>query len=97
MWHSLFVALPFACAFIIAIFTIPIGYKGLVHSQFPPKGVKVYKPTKILRGWKGYIKSILHLLIPVLLILFSIWGYFQVDKMPHQVPENFDYGVCKVL
>jgi len=95
MWHSLFVGLPLFCAFIIGVVTVPIGYKGLMHGQFPPKGMKVYKPTKILRGWKGKVKSIFHLLIPTSLILFSVWGYFQVDKMPHEVPKDYDYNVCK--
>jgi len=95
MWHLLFVGLPLSCALMIGIVTVPIGYKGLVHKQFPPKGMKVYKPTKILRGWKGNVKSIFHLLMPTFLILFSVWGYFQVDKMPHDVPVDFDYSVCE--
>lgn len=95
MWYSLFVGLPLFCAFIIGVVTVPIGYKGLIHKQFPPKGMKVYRPTKILRGWKGNLKSIFHLLMPTLFILVSVWGYFQVDQMPHAVPENFDASVCK--
>lgn len=75
-------------------FTVPIGYKGLRHKQFPPKGIKVYKPTKVQRGWQASAKSILHLLIPASFVAISIWGYFQVDKMPHKVDENFDYSVC---
>ena len=50
MWYSLFVGIPLFCAFIIGIVTVPIGYKGIIHKQFPPKGMKVYKPTKILRS-----------------------------------------------
>jgi len=94
MWYSLFVGLPLFCALIIGVVTVPIGYKGVIHQQFPPKGMKVYKPTKILRGWKGNVKSIFHLLIPTFLILFAVWGYFQVDHLPHDVPEDFDYSVC---
>jgi hypothetical protein len=78
----------------IGIVTVPIGYKGIIHKQFPPKGMKVYKPTKILRGRRGNLKSVFYLLIPTFLILFSIWGYFQVDHMPHEVPEDFDYDAC---
>lgn len=95
LWYSLFVGLPLLSALMIGAFTVPIGYQGLTHQQFPPKGHKVYKPTKVLRGWKGNLKSIFHLLIPVFLVLFSIWGYFQVDQMPHEVPEDYDYSVCK--
>ena len=96
MWSSLFVGMPLLCAFIIGVVTVPIGYKGIIHKQFPPMGMKVYKPTKILRGWKGNLKSVFHLLIPTFFILFSIWGYFHVDQMPHEVPDNFDYSVCKI-
>jgi len=95
MWHSLFVGLPLFIALMIGIVTVPIGFKGLLHKQFPPKGFKVYKPTKILRGWKSKVKSIFHLLMPVFLIMFSVWGYFQVDEMPHEVPKDFDYSVCQ--
>ena len=96
MWYSLFVGLPLFCALMIGVFTAPIGYKGIIHKQFPPKGHKVYRPTKILRGWKGNVKSIFHLLIPIFFILFSVWGYFQVDKMPQKVPEDYDYSVCEI-
>ncbi|AGH80853.1 hypothetical protein PCNPT3_04555 [Psychromonas sp. CNPT3] len=95
MWYSIFVGLPLFIALMIGIVSVPIGYKGFIEKQFPPKGMKVYKPTKILRGWKANVKSMLHLLFPACLILFSVWGYFQVDKMPHDVPEDFDYIVCQ--
>jgi hypothetical protein len=95
LWHSIFVGIPLFCAVIIGVVTVPIGYKGIIQSQFPPKGMKVYKPTKILRGWKGNLKSLFHLLVPAFLVLLSICGYFQVEQMPHEVPEKFDYSVCK--
>ncbi|GGK80976.1 hypothetical protein [Amphritea balenae] len=95
MWYSIFVGLPLLTALMFGIALVPIGYKGLIDKQFPPKGMKVYKPTKILRGWKANVKSMFHLLFPVCLILFSVWGYFQADKMPHEVPKDFDYSVCK--
>ncbi|MBQ4832295.1 hypothetical protein J8L70_03485 [Pseudoalteromonas sp. MMG010] len=94
LWYSLFVGLPLLASLIIGVFTIPIGYKGLIEQQFPPQGMKVYRPTKIQRGWKGKVKSLSHLFIPLFFVSFAIWGYFQVDKMPHNVPDNFDYRVC---
>lgn len=96
MWYSLFVGLPLLCALIIGPFTVPIGYRGLVDKQFPPKGYKVYKPTKIVRGWKSKFKSLFLILIPVYLIFFSIWGYFQVDEMPNDIPKDFDFSVCEI-
>jgi len=97
MWYSVFVGFPLFTAMIISAVTVPVGYKGLIDGQFPPKGVKVYKPTKIDFGVKGKIKSIFLLLIPCFLIIISVWGSFQVDKMPLQVPDNFDYSVCDNL
>ncbi len=97
LWYSLFVGMPLLCAFIIGVVTVSIGYKGITQKQFPSKGMKVYKLTKILRGWKGDLKSAFHLSIPALLILLSIWGYFQVDKMPHEVGKGVNYSVCKSI
>lgn len=94
LWYALFVGLPLLSAFIIGIVTVPTGFKGLLHKQFPPKEMKVYKPTAIRRGWQGNLKSIFHLLVPALLILCAVWGYFQVGQMPHKVPADFDYSVC---
>ncbi len=74
---------------------MPIGCKGLIHKQFPPKGMKVYKPTKIIRGWRANVKSIFLLLIPIYLVLFSVWGYFQAADMLQEVPKVFDYSVCQ--
>ncbi len=95
LWYSLFVGLPLFCALLVGLPLIPIGIKGLRDKQFPPKGVKVYKPTKILRGWQADLKSIFHLFVPFFLVLFSLWGYFQVNEMPHKVPDNFDYSLCE--
>jgi uncharacterized membrane protein len=95
LWYSLFVGMPLLCAFIIGVFTVPVGYKGIVQKQFPPKGMKVYKPTKIYRGWNAKLRSVSYLLVPTFFILFSIWGYFQVDQLPHEVDKGFDYSVCE--
>tara|TARA_Y100000310_G_C20314399_1_gene637741 strand:- start:132 stop:596 length:465 start_codon:yes stop_codon:yes gene_type:complete len=95
MWYSLFVGIPIVCALIIGPFTFPVGYKGLIDEQFPPKGYKVFAPTKIVRGWKSKFKSIFLMSVPIFLILVSVWGYFQVNKMPQDVPKDFDYSVCE--
>ena len=97
MWYSVFVGFPLFSAMIISAVTVPVGYKGLIDGQFPPKGVKVYKPTKIDFGVKAKIKSIFLLLIPSFLIVITVWGFFQVDKMPQQESDNYDYSVCDSL
>lgn len=97
LWYSVFVGLPLLCAIVIGVVSIPLGIKGLRDKQFPPQGIKVYKPTKIMRGWKATVKSAMHLVIPIALILMSIWGIFQAGKMPVNVPDDFDYSSCKKL
>jgi len=94
LWYSILVGLPLFGAVFIGLFTLPIGIRGFMHGQFPPKGMKVLRPTKILTGWRANIKLTAHIFIPMFLIFFSIWGYFQVDEMPQKM-ENFDYSVCK--
>ncbi|WP_101230621.1 hypothetical protein [Colwellia sp. 75C3] len=94
LWNSMLVCLPLFGAISIGMFTLPLGIKGFMHGQFPPKGIKVLQPTKIIVGWRANIKSFIHIFVPVFLILFSIWGYFQVDEMPKKM-EGFDYSVCK--
>ena len=94
LWYFLFVGLPMFSAILIGAYTVPIGIKGLKHNQFPPKEMKVYKPTKIIRGWRANTKSLIHLLGPLLFVAFGIWGSFQVDNQPNS-PETFDYSICK--
>jgi len=83
--YSMFVGIPLFFAIWIGAIVIPIGINGLIQGQFPPKDLKVYKPTLIIRGWKAHIKSIFHLIFPVLFVALSIWGYFQVDDTYKEV------------
>lgn len=94
LWFSTFVGFPLLSAIFIGLFTLPVGIKGFMHGQFPPKGVKVLQPTKILTGWRANLKLTAHILIPLFFLFFSIWGYFQVDEMPN-IKDDFDYSVCK--
>lgn len=93
LWYALFVGIPLFCAFLTAISSVPIGIKGLRDKQFPPKGCKVYKPTKIVKGWHAKAKSLGFVFAPLLFVAVAIWGSFQVDTLPNE-PETFDYSVC---
>ncbi|WP_448565311.1 hypothetical protein [Thalassotalea ganghwensis] len=94
LWYGLFVGLPIICALFLGIFTVPIGIKSFCSEQFPPPGMKVFKPTKIRFGWQAKTIAFIHVFIPMLLLLVSFWGYFQVGEMPTD-DNNFDYRVCK--
>ncbi len=94
LWYSLFVGLPVFFSILVGCYSAPIGIKGLMSGQFPPKGVKVYKPTKIVRGRTSKIKSLAHLVSPLIFITIGIWGSFQIDNLPNS-PKIFDYNICK--
>ena len=94
LWYSLFVGMPLFCGLLFAIPSVPIGVRGLRDKQFPPKGFKVYKPTKILRGWRAKAKSLSYTFSALLFVALAIWGSFQVDVMPNE-PEAFDYSICE--
>lgn len=92
---SVFVGLPLIVGLLFFSIFARIGYQGLMHSQFPPPGAKVYKKTKILRGNRARIKSGCILAVPVLFLGLAIWGYFQMQSMPPVDIEQLDFSVCE--
>lgn len=94
LWYFIFVGLPLLSAFLIGIFSLPLGVKSLIHQQFPPKGFKVYKPTEIIKGNKAKMKAIGYMIAPLLFVLIGIWGYFQVNEMPIKSTTELDFSVC---
>ncbi|WP_394203697.1 hypothetical protein [Shewanella waksmanii] len=95
LWFSLLVILPLFCSIILALVLLPIGIKGLRYQQFPPPGVKVYRPTRIVNGHLAKLKSLCYILAPLVFVLMAIWGYFQLEHMPTDVPEDYDFSVCE--
>ncbi len=94
LWYSLFVGIPL----LVVLLSIPYDFiciRAIRQQQFPPQGMKVYKPTKIRRGWQANAQALFFLLITFCFIVFSVWGYFEAGKMPQEVPEDFDYSVCE--
>lgn len=81
LWFGLFVALPLCLAIACAI---TLGRTGLAvrrEGLYPPRGVKVFRPTRIRRGeaarWIGY----LHLLACAPLLATAVWGYGQATAL----------------
>ncbi len=64
-----------------AVLMLPLGVRGLIEGQFPPKGVKVFRSTVIQRGKLGTFKSLIHLLFPLLCFGFVVWGNGQIEPM----------------
>ncbi|MGI9947721.1 MULTISPECIES: hypothetical protein [Vibrio] len=79
--HILFFWMPLSVFLLTAVFLLPLGMRGLIEGQFPPKGVKVFRPTVIQRGMLGAFKSGVHLLLPVLCFGLAVWGSFQIEPM----------------
>ncbi|MCG9548964.1 hypothetical protein L1D27_11205 [Vibrio harveyi] len=79
--HILFFWMPLSMFLLTAVLMLPLGVRGLNEGQFPPKGVKVFRPTVIQRGKLGTFKSLIHLLLPLLCFGFVVWGNGQIEPM----------------
>ncbi|EMR35690.1 hypothetical protein [Vibrio harveyi] len=79
--HILFFWMPLSVFLLTAVLMLPLGAHGLIEGQFPPKGVKVFRPTVIQRGKLGTFKSLIHLLLPLLCFGFVVWGNGQIEPM----------------
>ncbi|MEZ9078994.1 hypothetical protein [Vibrio harveyi] len=79
--HILFFWMPLSMFLLSAVLMLPLGVRGLIEGQFPPKGVKVFRPTVIQRGKLGTFKSLIHLLLPLLCFGFVVWGNGQIEPM----------------
>ncbi|CAH1201492.1 conserved membrane hypothetical protein [Vibrio harveyi] len=79
--HILFFWMPLSVFLLSAVLMLPLGVRGLIEGQFPPKGVKVFRPTAIQRGKLGTFKSLIHLLLPLLCFGFVVWGNGQIEPM----------------
>ena len=79
--HILFFWMPLSVFLLSAVLMLPLGVRGLIEGQFPPKGVKVFRPTVIQRGKLGTFKSLIHLLLPLLCFGFVVWGNGQIEPM----------------
>ncbi|WP_051300166.1 hypothetical protein [Methylobacter luteus] len=95
LWAGLFVGLPIFFGLLIGACTVWPGIKTLKQGQYPPKGSKVFKPTKILRGKAATFRGLRLLLAPCLFVAIAIWGAFQVPRMPKENSMKLDYSVCK--
>ncbi len=94
LWLSMFVGIPMFCAMTIAIALLPTGYKTLRDKQYPPIGNKVFQKTKIVKGNKAKFKGWMHLLSPLIFVLFACWGYLQVEQMPTDTDGKLDHSLC---
>ncbi|MGF1736186.1 hypothetical protein [Photobacterium satsumensis] len=81
LWHIAFVGIPLSAWLLASLVMLPIGIRGLRDKQFPPKSMKVFKPTVICRGMVGKVKSTAFFIVPTLMLFISVWGYAQAEKL----------------
>ncbi|WP_274883780.1 hypothetical protein [Vibrio harveyi] len=92
--HILFFWMPLSVFLLSAVLMLPLGVRGLIEGQFPPKGVKVFRPTAIQRGKLGTLKSLVHLLFPLLCFGFVVWGNGQIEPMVEMFQSNQGISSC---
>lgn len=92
--HILFFWMPLSVFLLSAVLMLPLGVRGLIEGQFPPKGVKVFRPTVIQRGKLGTFKSLIHLLFPLLCFGFVVWGNSQIEPMMEMFQSNQGISNC---
>lgn len=92
--HILFFWMPLSVFLLTAVLMLPLGVRGLIEGQFPPKGVKVFRPTAIQRGKLGTLKSLVHLLFPLLCFGFVVWGNSQIEPLVEMFQSNQGISSC---
>jgi len=81
VWNLMFFWYPFLMFVLTVVLMLPLGIRGFIEGQFPPRGVKVYKPTVIRRGAQGVFFSVVHIVLPGTAFGVTVWGHFQIDIM----------------
>jgi len=95
VFYTLFVGLPVFLALCAMLLFSRRGLKILRDRQFPYKGEKVFRPTKIKRGRAASIIGWQHILAPLVFVAIAIWGGFQARELVRNVdPSKFDRSQC---
>lgn len=95
-WHLFIVGIPLSITLILAITVLPLGIRGLREGQFPPKGMKVFKPTPIRKDWKGKLQSTLLVALPISSLLVCLWGYLHMHELPEVDITQFAPATCQI-
>lgn len=92
-WYLVMVGVPLF-AFTMSWILIPRGIAGIRERRFPPKAVKVYRPTKVKTGFLAWLISAMHLLIPFVFLILAAWGYLQAAHFPTFNKQALDLNLC---
>ena len=95
LWYGLFVGIPLsATVFFIAALGWR-GYKILRDGQVPPLNEKVYRPTRIRRGFKAKMVGYIHMLAFLPPLALTIWGGFQADELSSTTLSKAKVDACE--
>ncbi len=95
LWYGLFVGLPLLIFVIFAGFGWPNGLKVLRDGQYPAKGKKVFRPTKIQYGTKAKFIGWLQLLAPLVCLALAVWGGGQAQELTAMPVKASAYDLCQ--
>ena len=92
LWYGLFVGIPLQVAVLFIATVGWRGYKILRDGQVPPFNEKVFRPTRIRRGFKAKMIGYINLLAVFPPIALTIWGGFQAEELSSKTRSKVD--VC---
>ena len=81
VWLILLCGIPSLFALLLFLFLFPIGFRSWRDKQFPPRGMKVYRPTRIQYGLLGRIRTWVAMIVPVVVLAAAVWGGLQAQGM----------------
>ena len=79
--RGLFVGLPAAVALMLGLTFGRRGLRILAQEQVPPRGEKVFRPTRIRRGGHARLAGYGHLLVVLSAVALALWGSAQAGKL----------------
>ena len=93
---GLFVGLPVLSGLIVTATLGRMGYRIVRDRRAPPRAVKVFRKTRIVRGQPAILRGYMALLAgPVVFFSIAIWGSFQAVSFEKSIDASgFDHSVC---
>ena len=100
VWLIILCGIPLLFALFLFIFLFPMGIRSWRDKQFPPRGMKVYRPTRIQYGLLGRIRTWVAMIVPVAVLVTALWGGLQVQEMDFEkadVATTEELAACPMV
>lgn len=95
IWYLLLVVVPLSL-FLLFAFLIPKGINGWRQGQFPPKGTKVFRPTRIKFGVQARLLSLVTMAFPLTYLTLAVWGYVHAAGLSPVDLGHLDVALCEM-